>query len=153
LLTPVNLSEWKENCGPLPQYTFFSRWGIPLWLYIGKIKFADTAYQVWRNCQVLSEQTSELYDFLSATCPTYSTVIRIFHFSYLDPDYQTSGLTVTGLARVNCFINALFTFCLADLTVTMNIHGSFPGVNNMISCRKKVFVKAALRRYKDNLPP
>jgi hypothetical protein len=24
------------------------------------------------------------------------------HFSYFDPDYPTSGLTVTGLARVYC---------------------------------------------------
>jgi hypothetical protein len=27
----------------------------------------------------------------------------IFHFSYFDPDYPTSGLTVTKLARV-CYI-------------------------------------------------
>jgi hypothetical protein len=30
----------------------------------------------------------------------YSTVKRIFHFSYFDPDCPTPGLTVTGLARV-----------------------------------------------------
>jgi hypothetical protein len=32
--------------------------------------------------------------------PLYSTVNRIFHFSYSDPDYLTSELTATGLARV-----------------------------------------------------
>jgi hypothetical protein len=31
-----------------------------------------------------------------------STVNRIFHFPYFDSDYPTSGLTVTGLARVHC---------------------------------------------------
>jgi hypothetical protein len=31
---------------------------------------------------------------------------RIFHFSYFDPDYQTSGLTVTGLGRV--YYNTLY---------------------------------------------
>jgi hypothetical protein len=30
----------------------------------------------------------------------YSTVDNIFHFSYFDPDYPTSELTVTGLGRV-----------------------------------------------------
>jgi hypothetical protein len=30
----------------------------------------------------------------------YSTVSGIFHFSYFDPDYPTSELTVTGLAEV-----------------------------------------------------
>jgi hypothetical protein len=39
-----------------------------------------------------------------------STVNRIFHFSYFDPDYPTSGLTVTGLASVYC------TFILTWLT-------------------------------------
>jgi hypothetical protein len=33
------------------------------------------------------------------------------HFSYLDPDYPTSRLTVTGLARVYCTSN-LFPFAL-----------------------------------------
>jgi hypothetical protein len=27
-----------------------------------------------------------------------------FHFSYYDPDYPTSGLTVTGLASVCCIL-------------------------------------------------
>jgi hypothetical protein len=30
----------------------------------------------------------------------FSTVNRMFHFSYFDPDYPTFGLTVTGSARV-----------------------------------------------------
>jgi hypothetical protein len=38
----------------------------------------------------------------------YSTVNRIFfHFSYFEPDYLTSGLTVTGLVRVYCSCNYL----------------------------------------------
>jgi hypothetical protein len=32
----------------------------------------------------------------------YSTVKSIFHLSYFDPYYPTSGLTVTGLARAYC---------------------------------------------------
>jgi hypothetical protein len=32
----------------------------------------------------------------------YSTVNRIFHLLYFDLDFPTSGLTVTGLARVYC---------------------------------------------------
>jgi hypothetical protein len=32
----------------------------------------------------------------------YSTVNSIFQFSFFDLDYSTSGLTVTGLARVYC---------------------------------------------------
>jgi hypothetical protein len=41
----------------------------------------------------------------------YSTVNRIFHFSYLDPGYPTSELTVTGLARVY-----LRTYLLMELS-------------------------------------
>jgi hypothetical protein len=37
----------------------------------------------------------------------YSTVNRIFHFSYFDLDYPKSGLTVTGFARVYCTTVAL----------------------------------------------
>jgi hypothetical protein len=37
----------------------------------------------------------------------YSTVNRIFHFSYLYSDYLASGLTVTGLSRVY-YINLVF---------------------------------------------
>jgi hypothetical protein len=39
----------------------------------------------------------------------YSTVDRIFQFLYSDPDYPTSVLTVTALARVRCnfFVDAL----------------------------------------------
>jgi hypothetical protein len=36
----------------------------------------------------------------------YSTVDIIFNFSYSDPDYPTSGLTVTRLARVYCRPNS-----------------------------------------------
>jgi hypothetical protein len=36
---------------------------------------------------------------------------RIFRFSYFDPDYPTSGLTVTELSRVYCIFLSLL---LAD---------------------------------------
>jgi hypothetical protein len=32
----------------------------------------------------------------------YSTVNRIFHVLYFDPDFPTFGLTITGLSRVCC---------------------------------------------------
>jgi hypothetical protein len=32
----------------------------------------------------------------------YSTVNKILHILYFDPDYPTSDLTVTGLTRVCC---------------------------------------------------
>jgi hypothetical protein len=35
-----------------------------------------------------------------------STVNSIFHFSYFDPDYPTSGLTVTAVARIYCSTSA-----------------------------------------------
>jgi hypothetical protein len=40
----------------------------------------------WRNCQVLSEQTSDSFAFINATCLLkymYSTMTSIFHFSYI----------------------------------------------------------------------
>jgi hypothetical protein len=55
--------------------------------------------------QVLSEQTSDSSAFLNAMCLLnymYSTVNSIFHFSNFDPDYPTSGLTVTGLTKIYC---------------------------------------------------
>jgi hypothetical protein len=38
----------------------------------------------------------------------YSTVNSIFYFSCFNPDYPTSGLTLTGLARVYCNMRAIF---------------------------------------------
>jgi hypothetical protein len=40
----------------------------------------------------------------------YSTVNRIFHFSCFDPNYPTSRLTVTGLARVYYTIKEQISF-------------------------------------------
>jgi hypothetical protein len=54
--------------------------------------------------QTLSEQTSDSSAFLNTAHVffknMYSIIISISHFSYLDPDYPTSGSTVTGLAKV-----------------------------------------------------
>jgi hypothetical protein len=49
---------------------------------------------------VLSEQTSDSSAFLNAMCLLKYVLNSEEHFSYFDPDYPTSGLTVTGLARV-----------------------------------------------------
>jgi hypothetical protein len=63
--------------------------------------FLNVIMQVWRNCQVLSEQT----DLCCCSLITISlTVLRCsqyscnweHHFSYSDPDSPTSGLNVTG---------------------------------------------------------
>jgi hypothetical protein len=35
----------------------------------------------------------------------YSTLNRIVHFSYFDPNYERSGSNVTGLARAYCYLN------------------------------------------------
>jgi hypothetical protein len=56
--------------------------------------------QVWRNCQVLSEQTSDFSAFRNAMSLKYVLICKE-HFSYFDPDYPTPGLTVTGLSRVH----------------------------------------------------
>jgi hypothetical protein len=57
----------------------------------------------------------------------YSTVNRIFHFSYFDADYLTSRLTVTGLARVYC--TRLPRIFVADVNCA---HGSFNRVDGSI---------------------
>jgi hypothetical protein len=41
----------------------------------------------------------------------YSTVNSIFHFSYFVLDWLTSGLTVTGLARVCCIMSRGTLWC------------------------------------------
>jgi hypothetical protein len=46
--------------------------------------------------------TSDSSAFLNATCFLKYVLNREQHFSYFYPDYQTSGLTVTGFARVYC---------------------------------------------------
>jgi hypothetical protein len=65
--------------------------------------------RVWRNRQVLSQQTSDSSAFLNAMWlfQVFTQLWTTF-FIYLNPDYPTSGLTVTGLERVYsiCFNNA-----------------------------------------------
>jgi hypothetical protein len=51
----------------------------------------------------LSEQTSDSSVFLNAM-RTYSTVNSNIRFSYIDLDYPTSRLTVTGLSTVYCIV-------------------------------------------------
>jgi hypothetical protein len=53
-------------------------------------------------CQVLSEQTSNLSALVNVTCPLNRVLNCERNFSYMDPDYPTPGLIVTGLARVCC---------------------------------------------------
>jgi hypothetical protein len=50
--------------------------------------------------QVLSEQTSDSSAFLSAVCILKYALKCEENFSYFDPDYLTSRLTVTKLMRV-----------------------------------------------------
>jgi hypothetical protein len=50
----------------------------------------------------------------------YSTVNKIFHFSYFDPDYPTSGVNVIGLARV------YFTAELAEHTEVSLLNRDVP---------------------------
>jgi hypothetical protein len=47
----------------------------------------------------------------------YSIVNRLFHFSYFDLDYPTSGLTIPGLDRV---------YCVSVRTEVRN--GNFPNI-------------------------
>jgi hypothetical protein len=61
--------------------------------------------QVRRNCQVLSEQTSDSSAFLNAVCLLKYVLNyekRFFLFSIF-----WSGFTLTGLARVYCLLQAL----------------------------------------------
>jgi hypothetical protein len=51
--------------------------------------------RVWRNCQVLSGQTSDSAAFLNATCQVCTKLWRAFFI------FRCS-LTVTGLAKVYC---------------------------------------------------
>jgi hypothetical protein len=83
--------------------------------------FFNVIMQVCRKCHVLSEQASDshlpsyiTYVFYSM----YSTVNSIFHFSYSDPDYLTSGLTVTGLVRGLLYVNLLAHYG----SIIINIH-------------------------------
>jgi hypothetical protein len=50
--------------------------------------------------QVLSEQTSVSSAFLNAMCLLKYVLNYGQHFSFFDSDFPTSGLTVTGLAKV-----------------------------------------------------
>jgi hypothetical protein len=50
--------------------------------------------------QVLSEETSDSSAFLNAVCLLEYVHNCEQHFSYFDPDYLTSGLTVTVLVSV-----------------------------------------------------
>jgi hypothetical protein len=61
--------------------------------------FLNIIMQVWRNCQVLSGQTSDWSAFLNATCPIKYVLNCEQHFSYSNLDYLASILTVTILAR------------------------------------------------------
>jgi hypothetical protein len=63
--------------------------------------------------QVLSEQTSDTSAFLNATCLlkyVLNCEQHFFYFSCFDPDYPTSGLTITGLARVYCIYIYIYTY-------------------------------------------
>jgi hypothetical protein len=55
--------------------------------------------RVWRNSQVLYEQTSDPSTFLNALCLKLYTSCEQ-NFSYLGPVYPTSALTLTVLSRV-----------------------------------------------------
>jgi hypothetical protein len=54
-----------------------------------------------RLSQALSEQTSDSSAFLNATCPLKYVLNCEQNFSYFCPNYPTSGLIVTGLARLH----------------------------------------------------
>jgi hypothetical protein len=54
----------------------------------------------------------------------HSTVKRIFHFSYFNPDYLTSGLTVTRLARAYyiCVVSAVLWLCDWSVSQRSSVH-------------------------------
>jgi hypothetical protein len=54
--------------------------------------------QVWRNCQILCEETSDSSAFLNIMCLLKYVLNCEQHFSFFDPDYPTTGLT----SRVYC---------------------------------------------------
>jgi hypothetical protein len=62
--------------------------------------------QVWRNCQVLSKQTSDSSAFRNAMSLQYVLICKE-HFSYFDTAYPTYGLTLTGLSKVYCIYTSM----------------------------------------------
>jgi hypothetical protein len=89
----------KEFCS-LPTFCWFLAWLILSRWKLRQHLFLNVIMQVWRNCLVLSEQKSDSSAFINAMGLLKYVLNSEEHFLYFDPDYPTSGLTVTGLARV-----------------------------------------------------
>jgi hypothetical protein len=108
----------------LQKHNTFINWQKTKKLYL----FLNLITQLWRDCQISSEQTSNSSAFLNSTCllkNVYSTVNSIFHFpsrwivigltKVYYTELSTRWLSVVNLAR-SCVPNTRDNATTASLT-------------------------------------